>query len=110
MKNTNCLNCGHEFELTEVYNDSLGWHTVCPECDSSFDINIEEFLVPRGTKVILDDGTIGIIDGNDEEITEEFEDINYYFCPIEFTHLKVWSNHYKYICRDEFEILEEDGE
>ena len=35
-----CLNCSHEFVLTNLYNDKLGWHTVCPDCESSFDVDI----------------------------------------------------------------------
>ena len=37
-----CLQCGHEFELTGVCNDELGWHTTCPKCDGSFDVEINE--------------------------------------------------------------------
>jgi hypothetical protein len=37
-----CLQCGHEFELTGVSNDELGWHTVCPKCDGSFDAETNE--------------------------------------------------------------------
>ena len=37
-----CLNCGHEFELERVYHDALGDFTVCPECDGSFDVDIND--------------------------------------------------------------------
>ena len=47
-------------------------------------------LLPRGTRVKLPDGRIGIIDDTDAEVTEVFEDINYYICPIEFTDEDVW--------------------
>lgn len=39
MKAT-CLNCGCEFELKKIYHDELGTFTVCPECDGSFDIDV----------------------------------------------------------------------
>lgn len=38
MKEVQCLNCGHEFELTSIYEDRLGTHTICPKCKASFDI------------------------------------------------------------------------
>lgn len=101
-----CWNCGNEFEGS-LSNDELGWHGYCEECDSSFDVDIEEYLIPNGTKVRLVDGRIGIVDGNDEEESEEFEDINYYICPIEFTNEQYWSNHYVMLLRNEFEIVED---
>lgn len=36
-----CLNCNHEFEGT-ISLDELGWHSVCPECKSSFDVDVPE--------------------------------------------------------------------
>lgn len=36
-----CLNCSHEFEGTISY-DEQGWHSSCPECDSSFDVDVPE--------------------------------------------------------------------
>ena len=36
-----CLQCGNEFEGT-VSKDDLGWHSVCPECGSSFDVDVPE--------------------------------------------------------------------
>ena len=101
-----CLNCGHEFDGS-ISNDELGWHGYCEECDSSFDVDIEEYLVPRGTKVRFHDDGIGIVDWNDEEVTEEFENINYCICPIEFTGEEYWSDYYVWLLRDDFEIVEE---
>ena len=34
-----CLNCGYEFDGTISY-DELGWHSSCPECECSFDVDI----------------------------------------------------------------------
>lgn len=96
----------HEIE-SGLSNDGLGWHGCCKDCNSSFDVDIEEYLVSNGTKVKFADGRIGIVDGNDNEDTEEFDDINYYVCPIEFTSEKYWSNHYVMLLREDFEIVED---
>lgn len=101
-----CLNCGCEFEGS-LSNDELGWHSVCPECECSFDVDIERFLIPRGTKVRFHGDRIGIVDWNDEEVTEEFENINYCICPIEFINEEYWSDYYVWLLRDDFEIVEE---
>lgn len=34
-----CLNCGHEFETTEIEEDDLGLHCICEECGASFDVD-----------------------------------------------------------------------
>lgn len=36
-----CLNCGHEFETTEIKEDNLGTHCTCDECGASFDVNVD---------------------------------------------------------------------
>lgn len=36
-----CLHCGHEFEFNGASKDDLGWHTSCPKCEGSFDIDID---------------------------------------------------------------------
>ena len=36
-----CLNCGYEFELEKIYEDDIGTFTVCPDCKSSFDVDID---------------------------------------------------------------------
>ena len=102
-----CLNCGKEFTFESASNDGLGWHTTCPECKGSFDIDIQSYLLPNGTKIRLADATIGIIDGNDAETTDEYKNINYYVCPMEFTHLEIWSNHYVMVIVSETEIVEQ---
>lgn len=40
-----CLNCGYEFELNSASNDELGWHTTCPECNGSFDLEKNEAML-----------------------------------------------------------------
>lgn len=39
-----CLNCGHEFETTEIEEDNLGLHCICEECGASFDVDIDEIV------------------------------------------------------------------
>lgn len=34
-----CLNCGHEFETTEIKEDDFGQHCICEECGASFDVD-----------------------------------------------------------------------
>lgn len=106
LKTVVCMDCGHEFEpnYSKIRKDVLGWYTHCLSCGSSFDIDISELLIPNGTTVTWD-GKVGIVDGNDEETTEDFENINYYFCPIEYTNEDVWCNHYVMLRRCEIEIL-----
>jgi hypothetical protein len=61
-RQTECLNCGHEFELNGVSLDGLGWYTSCPACNSSFDItdrDVNEAVIqtksmyPTGCRVEL---------------------------------------------------------
>ncbi len=37
-----CLNCGHEFMLAGASVDSLGAHTTCEKCGTSFDIDLPD--------------------------------------------------------------------
>jgi hypothetical protein len=101
-----CWIGNHEID-SSLSNDELGWHGCCEECGGTFDVDIEEYLVPNGTKVKFANGRIGVVDGNDNEDTEEYENINYCVCPIEFTHLENWSDHYVWLLREEFEIIED---
>jgi len=112
-----CKNCGHEFPLKSWGYDKLilscSFYAVCPECESSFDISDEDaesILIPDGTKVEMYCGKIGIIDGNDFECVDPESDdaygnVNYYICPIEFTHEEIWSDHYEMLLRTDFEII-----
>lgn len=40
METGRCLNCGHEQIIVEekIFYDELGKHTICEECESSYDI------------------------------------------------------------------------
>lgn len=39
-----CLNCGHEFETTEIKEDDLGRYCICEECGASFDVDVDEII------------------------------------------------------------------
>ena len=69
--------------------------------------NIEEYLVPNGTKVKYDD-EYGIVDGNDLETMDDedlFEDINYYIIPLKYINNKTPSNYYVMLLREDFEVV-----
>ena len=69
--------------------------------------NIEEYLVPDGTKVKYDD-EYGIIDGNDLETMDDedlFEDINYYIIPLKYINNKTPSSYYVMLLREDFEVV-----
>lgn len=36
-----CLQCGHEFDGFASC-DKFGWHSLCPKCGGSFDVDIRE--------------------------------------------------------------------
>lgn len=36
--NIKCMNCGNEFNTSELSCDSMGCYTNCDKCDSSFDV------------------------------------------------------------------------
>lgn len=100
-----CSNCCYEFDFDTAYQDKLGWHTTCPNCKGSSDIDIDNYLIPNGTKVLVNDNWVGIVDGNDEVDTEEIRDINYYVCPIEFTGEKGWSDYYSMELRQDLKVI-----
>ena len=78
--------------------------------------NVEELLVPQGTKIMYgddwtDEEMIGIIDGNDLDSMDEdddFEDINYYIIPLEHIDDEAPSTYYEMLLREDFEIIEEE--
>ncbi len=37
-----CLNCGHEFIPVQILYDKLGEFCICPECNSSFDVFVDD--------------------------------------------------------------------
>lgn len=99
--NVECWNCGEIYNFKGASKDELGWHVYHEKCESSHDIDITEYLVPNGTKVKIHNDWIGIIAGNDEEDTNEFENINYYVVP----EGKTFDD--EYMCsRSDFEIIE----
>jgi hypothetical protein len=69
--------------------------------------NIEEYLVPNGTKVKYDD-EYGIVDGNDVETMDDedlFADINYYIIPLKYINNKMPSSYYVMLLREDFEVV-----
>lgn len=36
-----CLQCNHKFDGV-IEKDDLGWHSSCPECGGSFDVDVPE--------------------------------------------------------------------
>lgn len=56
-----CLHCNNKFDGTISY-DELGWHSICPECGASFDVD-----VPKG-KILM------LFAGHDTEFDMSFED------------------------------------
>ena len=56
-----CLHCNNKFDGTISY-DELGWHSICPECGASFDVD-----VPEG-KILM------LFAGQDTEFDMSFED------------------------------------
>ena len=36
-----CLQCDHEYDGS-ISKDDLGWHGNCPECESSFDVDVPD--------------------------------------------------------------------
>ncbi len=61
----NCLSCGHEFDGS-ISKDELGWHSVCPECECSFDVD-----VPTGRIIMA-----FAWDETDEYFTDDWLDDN----------------------------------
>lgn len=58
-----CLHCGHLFEGS-VSHDDLGWHSLCPKCNQSFDVDL-----PEGQIIMA-----FADDSNPEKYTENFTD------------------------------------
>lgn len=54
-----CLYCENEYDGTISYDD-LGWHSVCPECGASFDVDVPAgkiLMLFVGRKTEFDVGT-----------------------------------------------------
>lgn len=106
MELVKCNQCewiGEEKDLMIV--DEVEYCPNCKEYGCLMDVDAEEVLVPIGTRVILEDGRTGVIDGNDFDDTEEYKNINYYFCEDKYTHKEFWSDNYEMILREEFELI-----
>lgn len=48
-----CLNCNHVFQGNVSY-DNLGWHSSCPKCGASFDVDLPGFSIDNYYLLSLD--------------------------------------------------------
>lgn len=80
-----CLQCEHEFDGS-ISKDELGWHSSCPECGGSFDVDTCYVLTcncysgDNGVSVFWDerDAYKAMIDEMETEITN-LQNIGYKF-------------------------------
>lgn len=77
MKYCTCPHCDTYFKLAGASKDSLGWHTICPDCGGSFDIDIADYVVPEGTLVGLRTGMKGFVSTFTDQYAADFEEIVY---------------------------------
>ena len=66
-----CLHCEHEFEGSASL-DRLGWHTLCPECGCSFDVDLPTMGELRRTIMKDHHGDVMYF-YYDEDIDETYE-------------------------------------
>lgn len=105
MKYIQCMNCDEWFEFDGASWDQYGgWHTGCPCCNSSFDIDIEDFVIPEGTLVRMKaapgNGRVIKIDTNN---VTEFQNINYL---VEFDdNIGVWLRYSQIEVVDDWRLL-----
>lgn len=102
-----CLNCGHEFEAhhKQIVRDDLGWHTSCPQCEGSFDVDVT--VLPTGALVKAFGDWVGVIDGNDAEESENFVSINYFVCPLEIAEESdLWSEAYQFVTASDLQVVQ----
>ena len=57
------------------------WYVVCPQCGSKSEVDIEDFLLPEGTEVQFDDGSLGTIAGYNDAGAKTAQDIAYIIGP-----------------------------
>lgn len=78
-----CLQCEYEFDGS-ISKDELGWHSVCPECGGSFDVD-----VPDGRIIMA-----FAWDETDDYFTDDWRDNNeiatYYAFDTPEEFMKVW--------------------
>ena len=97
-----CLSCGSVEEVKDIHRDSLGWYAICGKCGSTFDVDINDYIIPNGTRVIVD-CDIYVVMGNDLENTDHFNDLNYYLRPTYITDADAYKTN-NYIMRDRKDI------
>lgn len=69
-----CLNCGHEFETTEIEEDDLGTYCICEECGASFDVDNTTWRIDWMEMIVnFLPGYAGMIWSDGEEILVKSE-------------------------------------
>lgn len=41
---TECQSCDHIFDVDSISKDEMGWHTTCPNCKSSFNVDVTPII------------------------------------------------------------------
>lgn len=88
-----CLNCGYEFE-GGISKDELGWHSSCPKCECSFDVD-----VPNGKIIMAFTDPIDDEENRYRYFTDDFtgEYVNTYYA---FDTVKEFINKWAEICEE----------
>ena len=78
MRFVECKNCFEQVEAKDFYKEDSGWCCTCPKCKATIKIrDIENFLLPPGTKIEISDGRLGVVDGYANTLANQFEEIEY---------------------------------
>ena len=102
MKYCTCPHCDTNFKFDGASKDNLGWHTACPDCGGSFDIDIEDHVVSEGTLVGLHTGMKGFVSTFTDQYAAEFDEIVYLV-----TYRVGTDERTTRVRRDEFDIIED---
>ena len=79
MRYTVCPDCGEYIPVLSADKDELGWHTSCPKCKGSFDIDVEDYLIAVGERVRTSDGKVGAIkEFRIPELHIDFDEVVYF--------------------------------
>ena len=99
MRFTECNNCLEYVEARDFFKKDSEWCCICPKCSAEIKIrDIEDFLLPPGTKIEISDGRFGIIDSWTGTSPDNFNDIEYNIRLIDDdSFLTLSSKHFKLI-------------
>lgn len=79
-----CLHCGREF-TGSISKDNLGWHSLCPICNGSFDVDI-----PDG-RIVMAFGEYTPNPRFSDEVFETNSIISYYAFDTEEAFIQKWA-------------------